>query len=43
MIAALVLVTIVACSSTCGILFYIGFIGLSSPIINSNSEKDKKI
>ena len=39
MISILVLVTIVACSCACGILCYICFIGTSSPIPNSNSEK----
>ena len=43
MIGILVLVSIVACSSACGVLFYIGFIGSSSPIADSNSEKDKRI
>ena len=43
MIGILVLLSIVGCSCACGILFYIGFIGATSPIANSNSEKDKKI
>jgi hypothetical protein len=43
MIETLILLSIVACSSACGILCYIGFIGVSNPFSNSNNEKDKKI
>ena len=42
MIGLLVLLSIVACSSACGILCYIGFIGASNPFPDSNSEKDKR-
>ena len=43
MIETLVLLSIVVCSSACGILCYIGFIGDINPFHDSNSEKDKKI
>jgi hypothetical protein len=43
MIETLVLLSIAVCSSACGILFFIGFIGASSPFPDSNSEKDKRI
>jgi hypothetical protein len=42
MVLVLVLVSIVAISCGCGILLYVCFIGASSPVPDTNSEKYKR-